>query len=257
MILTFFAHKKFGKKMRDGSIFGLLYVLSGCAIAWGVLSGTFFGQAWLPEWVKPLIPALREDRSVQMLCFFLGALHMSLGHAWRAILKWPSLAALCDAGWAMILWGAYFVAGYLVLSVPMPAAAKWLLAAGSLLVVLFTDASKGILRGIPGGFGNLLLNIMNNLTDVVSYVRLFAVGLASLAVADSFNKIALDIGFGSFGTSIVTGAILMFGQLLNVVLGPLSVLVHGIRLNVLEFCNHVDIKWTGFSYDPLREDAGR
>jgi len=42
---------------------------------------------------------------------------------------------------------------------------------------------------------------------------------------------------------------------LNLVLGPMSVLVHGVRLNVLEFCSHIDIKWTGFPYRPLHEEG--
>ncbi len=255
--LTLFAQLKFGSRVRDKSIFALFYVLSGFAIVWGILSGTFFGQAWLPQWFKPLMPALREDRKVQALCFFIGATHMSLGHAWRAILKAPALVALCDIGWAMILWGAYFVAGLLVLGNDFPPFASWLLIIGSVLVAFFTDPSKGILKGLPGGFGNLLLNIMNSLTDVVSYVRLFAVGLASVAVADSFNQIAADIGLGTFGKSIVTAFIIVFGQMLNIVLGPLSVLVHGVRLNVLEFCNHVDIKWTGFQYRPLEGHSAK
>jgi V/A-type H+-transporting ATPase subunit I len=254
MLLTFAAEKKLGGKVRDKSIFSLVYVLSGCAIVWGVLSGTFFGQAWLPQWVKPVLPQLRQDKSVIVLCFFIGAVHMTIGHTWRAILKSPALTALCDIGWTLIIWGAYFLAGYLVLDNAFPQFAKWLFIAGSVLVVFFTDPSRGILKGAPGGLGNLALNFMNNITDVISYVRLFAVGLASLAIADSFNAIASDIGLGSFGKSIVTALIAVFGQLLNVVLGPISVLVHGVRLNVLEFCSHVDIKWTGFLYKPLKED---
>ena len=49
-----------------------------------------------------------------------------------------------------------------------------------------------------------------------------------------------------------TSLILVLGHMLNVVLGPMAVLVHGVRLNVLEFCGHVDVKWSGFSYKPLK-----
>jgi len=41
---------------------------------------------------------------------------------------------------------------------------------------------------------------------------------------------------------------------LNILLGPMSVLVHGVRLNVLEFCGHADVKWSGFEYRPLKEE---
>ena len=100
----------------------------------------------------------------------------------------------------------------------------------------------------------MLLNFVNSFTDIVSYIRLFAVGLATVAIADAFNKMAMGIGFNSVLTGLATALILLLGHTLNIILGPLAVLVHGVRLNVLEFCNHVDIRWSGFSYKPLREE---
>jgi V/A-type H+-transporting ATPase subunit I len=119
--------------------------------------------------------------------------------------------------------------------------------------VLFTSPQKNILKGLGQGLGALALNLVNSFTDVVSYIRLFAVGLATVAVADSFNRMALDIGFGSFFSGIAAALILFIGQGLNILLGPMSVLVHGVRLNVLEFCGHLNVTWSGFSYKPLKE----
>ena len=125
----------------------------------------------------------------------------------------------------------------------------------SLLVLFFTNPRKNIIKGIGQGLGNLLLNLINNFTDIVSYIRLFAVGLATVAVADSFNKMAMEVGFGSLAAGLLTAFILLLGHSLNILLGPMSILVHGVRLNVLEFCNHLDIKWSGFSYRPLKEEG--
>lgn len=124
---------------------------------------------------------------------------------------------------------------------------------GSVFVLFFTSPNKNLLKGIGSGFGALLLNIVNSFTDVVSYIRLFAVGLASVAIADAFNNMAADVGRGNIFTAIAAVLIVLLGQMLNVILGPIAVLVHGVRLNVLEFCNHVDIKWTGFPYKPLKD----
>jgi len=254
LLLTIFAHKKFGKKLSDKSIFILFYILSLCAIIWGLLTGTIFGQEWLPSSFKPIVPALRNDKTIQELCFLLGATHLTIAHAWRAMLKLPRLTALADVGWISILWGGLFLAKTLVLGQTFPSFGKWLFIIGSAAVVIFTEPNKNVLKGLGAGLGNLLLNIVNSFTDIVSYIRLFAVGLATVAVADSFNKMALDIGFGNIFTSIATCLILLLGHGLNIVLGPMSVLVHGVRLNVLEFCSHVDIKWSGFAYRPLREE---
>lgn len=250
LLLTLWAHRKWGKRLKGGSVFALFYILSSCAIIWGVLSGTFFGQGW----IKPLVPALQNDKDMQALCFFLGAFHLSIAHLWRAILKSPSLAALADIGWVVILWGGFFLAKMLVLGSSFPGFAKWFFIAGPALVILFTSANRNILKGIGEGLGAFALSFINSFTDVVSYIRLFAVGLAGVAISEAFNKMALSIGFNSVITAAITSLILVAGHALNIVLGPLAVLVHGVRLNVLEFCSHVDVKWSGFAYKPLKEE---
>jgi V/A-type H+-transporting ATPase subunit I len=251
--LTLFARIKFGRRVKDKSVFILFYLLSSCAIIWGALSGTFFGQQWLPQTVKPLIPALRNSKDVQAFCFFLGAVHLSIAHLWRVIVKLPSFKALADIGWTLILWGAFFLAKMLILGDSFPEFGKWLFIAGALFVVLFTNPSRNVLKGISSGVGGLLLNLVNSFTDVVSYIRLFAVGLATVAIADAFNEMALGIGYNSFLTGAATAFILLVGHALNMVLGPLAILVHGLRLNVLEFSGHLDVKWGGFSYKPLKK----
>ena len=254
LALTVFCQIKFGKKAKNKSIFFLFYVLNISAVIWGVLTGTFFGQEWLTPWVKPLAPALKSDKNVQMLCFLIGAVHLSIAHTWRFITKMPSSKALADLGWVMIIWGGFFLANTLILACGFPDYAKWLFMIGPILVILFTDPQKNVLKGVGSGLQNFLLSVVNSFTDVVSYIRLFAVGLAGVAVADSFNSMAMDSGFGSVLSGLITILILLVGHSLNIVLGPMSVLVHGVRLNVLEFCSHVDIKWSGFEYKPLKEE---
>lgn len=253
LTLIFLAQRKWGPRLRDKSLFVLLYISCACAVAWGMLTGTFFGQEWLPQSVKPLIPALRSDKNIQTICFLLGAIHLSIAHAWRGIIKLPSFTALAECGWILILWGAFFLARMLVLGDAFSAFGKWLFILGAVLVVFFTDPNRNFLKGIGAGFGNLLLNFVNSFTDVVSYVRLFAVGLATVAVADAFNRMAMDVGYNSIIAAVVSSLILLLGHMLNVLLAPMSILVHGVRLNLLEFCNHADVKWSGFAYQPLRK----
>lgn len=252
-LLTFFAQLKTGEKLQNKSIFVLFYLFSLCAVIWGLLSGTIFGQAWLPVSVKPLIPALRQDKNIQEVCFVIGALHLSIGHIWRFIRKLPSFESLADLGWVFILWGAFFLAKTLILGEELAGMARIFFITGPLLVVFFTSVKKNILKGVGAGLGNLLLNFVNSFTDLVSYIRLFAVGLATVAVADAFNQMAMGVGFNSFFSGLTTAMILFLGHALNIVLGPMAILVHGVRLNVLEFCNHVDVKWSGFSYRPLKQ----
>ncbi|MDD5496726.1 MAG: hypothetical protein PHP46_06475, partial [Candidatus Omnitrophica bacterium] len=243
LFITFFAQKKWGTRTRDKSIFFLFYLLSSCAVIWGALTGTFFGQEWFSKFARPLVPALQKSKNVQTLCFFLGALQLSIGHIWRSIRKFPSIMALADLGWALILWGGFFLAKFLILGTDFPDFAKWFFIVGPVMVVVFTSPSRNIAKGIGSGLGSLLLNFVNSFTDIVSYIRLFAVGLATVAIADAFNKMAMSVGFNNVLSGLAASFVLIIGHLLNIILGPLAVLVHGVRLNVLEFCNHLDIKW--------------
>ncbi|MBU2035290.1 MAG: hypothetical protein KKA59_05900 [Candidatus Omnitrophica bacterium] len=253
--LTIFANWKWGKKIKEKSVFFLFYVLSFCAIIWGLLTGVFFGQAWLVAvgW-KPLLPMLQDTKNVQAFCFFLGALHLSIAHSWKAALKFPSLTALAEIGWIFVLWAAFFLARSLILGDAFPLFVKWLLLAGASLVIFFTSPQKNILKAIGSGLSAVALNLMNNFTDVVSYVRLFAVGLAGVAIADAFNSMAAGVGRDGILNLLLALIIIIAGHALNLMLGPMSVLVHGIRLNVLEFCGHVGINWSGRAYKPFKED---
>jgi V/A-type H+-transporting ATPase subunit I len=254
ILLTLFAERRFGKKMRDRTIFRLLYFFSGCAIFWGALTGTVFGQQWyLAAGFKPMIPVLNNTKFLQAFCFFLGAFHLTLAHAWQAVRKAPSPAALADIGWIMVLWSAYFFAKMLILSAPLPGFVNTLLCAGLLLVIFCTNPQKNLLKAVGEGLGTVALSIMNNFTDVVSYIRLFAVGLAGVAISDTVNTLASAFGANNIFAKI---AILFVGHTINIVLGPISVLVHGLRLNVLEFSSHIGLTWSGTPYRPL-ESPGK
>ena len=231
----------------------LFYLLGSCAIIWGILTGTFFGQGWLRTLgFTPLVPQLNDANVMGTFCFLLGALHLSIAHSWRAILKIPSLTALADVGYICILWTAFFLARTLILGEAFPPFGMWLVVAGIILVVVFTSPQANVLRGIGEGLGTMALSFMNNITDVISYIRLFAVSLASLAVAETTNYLAS--GFGSGVVALAAGVvIILFGHSLNIVLGLMSVLVHGVRLNVLEFSGHANVTWSGFEFEPLKE----
>jgi V/A-type H+-transporting ATPase subunit I len=118
--------------------------------------------------------------------------------------------------------------------------------------LFFTSPQKNILKTIGEGLGAIALSLVNNFTDVVSYIRLFAVGLAGVAIADAFNFMAYGvIKKGEPLTIIIAVLIIICGNALNIILGPMSILVHGVRLNVLEFCGHANVTWSGFVYKPF------
>ena len=252
LLLTIWLHKTMKLNKEKKTIVSLFFLLGSCAIVWGLLTGTFFGQGWL----TPLVPQLNNPNVMQTFCFFLGAFHLSIAHSWRAYLKFPSLTALADIGWICVLWTAFFLARTLILGDAFPPFGIWLVAAGVILVILFTNPrAHTMFRGIGEGLGAVALSFMNNITDVISYIRLFAVGLATLAIAETTNMLASDAsGFGNGVVALMAGVvILIIGHGLNIILGPMSVLVHGVRLNVLEFSGHANVTWSGVTFEPLKE----
>jgi V/A-type H+-transporting ATPase subunit I len=256
--LTYWLQKKKGKAVANKNIFFLGYLLSSCAIIWGALSGTFFGQEWLTTRnIKPLLPALNDPAAMQNICFLLGAIHLTVAHAWRACVKFPQQNFLADVGWIAVLWSGYFLARALILAEPFPGFGLPLALGAIALVLFFSEPRKNILKRLGAGFLSVTfgLSFMSAFTDVVSYVRLFAVGLAGVAIANTTNTIAAGLGPGIIaflGGIFIT----VIGHALNLALGPIAVLVHGVRLNVLEFgVNHTNISWGGEAYRPLEEVA--
>lgn len=259
-VLAFFLHRKMRTKISDPTAFYLVYVLSACTIVWGFLTGTFFGVSLFGNFVKPAAPWLGNEKNVQLLCFLIGALHLTIAHVWRGLRKGRSLLILSDVGWIAIVWAAYFYAQQFILSVPVPSFVNPMVFIAFIVIILFSQPFQDIVKDV-GGFavGILLtvLTVISTLIDVISYIRLFAVGTAGLALAEAFNQMAIAMGFHNLFLGLGAIVILVAGHLLNVLLGIMAVMVHGLRLNILEFSGHLSLEWSGVPYSPFRRLHGK
>ncbi len=239
---VFFRHKLRKKNQETDKVklaFRLGFLLCGCVIAWGVLTGTYFGQAWLTGKIKPLIPWLTNEKNVQLVCFIIGGVHLSIAHGWRAVLKMPRLHFLSDVGWILFIWGMFFWVKFFVLGSSLPSFANWLAGAGMVLVLFMTCPNRNPLISLRDLGVNIVFDFISTFTDIISYIRLFAVGLATVAVADAAN---------SMGPVWI---IILYT--VNIILAVLALVVHGIRLNTLEFSTHLGLQWAGFEYSPFKK----
>jgi len=155
--------------------------------------------------------------------------------------------AIAEIGWLMALWTAFFLAMNVIAGVDYPSFMTWVGLAGIAMALVFS----GDLTNVAGMF-QFPFKVIGCFADIASYLRLFAVGSAAVALARVFNGMALEMGWDGVLASFGSAVILLVGHSLNLVLGPLSVLVHGLRLNLLEFSGHMGQEWTGFKYDPFR-----
>lgn len=243
---TFFAHRKLKNRVKDPTPFQLMYLLTGFTILWGVLTGTYFGQQWLPSPVRPLVPWLNDSLHIQWLCFTIALVHLSIARAWKVKIKFPDLTALSEVGWLLIIWGMYFLANMFVLNMPFPKFAGWFFAIGIPLALVFMVPLKEFTQKVPQEIIPFVLSVVAAGTDIISYIRLYAVGLATVAVADAAN--AMPAALPAFGLGYF---FMIFLHILNMILATMAILVHGIRLNVLEFSGHLSLEWAGFKYSPF------
>lgn len=283
--------KSVAKKQKVAPILNLALLLGIATIAWGTVTCTWFGlspeqlpswlvnlsvppisnastEAWLPFWSDdPSKGTLTTAQNLQIFCFTLGFLQLSVAH-FKGIARYhKSLKMLGEVGSLLQLWGMYYVVlnmvvssqifgfGELIYGIPVGKVSIGLVAFGFALSFVFSNYDGSIGKSILESCKNIisvLLGVVNVFSDIVSYIRLWAVGLAGAAISNTVNTMAGPI-LGHAILFIAAIILLVFGHGLNMVLNLLSVIVHGVRLNTLEFSNHLGMSWSGFKYTPFAE----
>jgi V/A-type H+-transporting ATPase subunit I len=218
----------------------VLGTLVVATVVYGVLVGSFFGVAPAPDTFLSRLAVLdmTDTNSMMVLSITIGAIHVMLGNLIDARRYGWSPRALPSLGWAM-----FVLAGY-TLFVAAQAGADWLRGpavalgiVGLVLVFGFTGYGARPLgrlgRGLVG-----LTRITAAFGDVLSYLRLFALGLASASLAIAFNGMAANAREAIPGAGLLAALfILAIGHSLNLLLAVASGVIHGLRLNVIEFFN--------------------
>jgi V/A-type H+-transporting ATPase subunit I len=249
LLITMVSRKVFSKV--PSTTFLLFGIFSGCTLVWGVLTGNYFGINDIPAPFKALrVEWLTHEKNIIHLCFLIGSIHLTVAHAWNAISMMNSTRVVAQFGWICITWTMYITAHTMILDATFPSWGYYLLFTALVCVVMFTT-TPGQIKKDWADLMMLPLNIISNFVDVVSYIRLFAVGSASLSVATSFNEMALEKGINSIFTGLSAAMILFLGHGLNIALMALGILVHGVRLNTLEFSGHAGVQWKGIPYRPF------
>ena len=265
-------------------LFGLSTVL------WGTLTCTWFGLSpeQLPEWLKslsiPVISNVYADKlwslpwtsdgvglttaqNLQIFCFSLALIQLTVAHIKGAVRNKGSIKMLGDIGSILQLLGIYYLVlslvvnaevfsfGLVIGGVPVGTVAIALIGIGFVLSFVFSNYEGSIIKSILSSLTNIvsvLLGVVNVFSDIVSYIRLWAVGLAGAAISATVNELAGPL-LGNFMFMILAIVLLVFGHGLNMILNILSVIVHGIRLNTLEFSSHLDMSWSGHKFKPFKE----
>ena len=128
-----------------------------------------------------------------------------------------------------------------------------LLVGGVLLVLFFHDMEKSLGARAASGFLPLFFIFTGILGDVLSYVRLFALGVASSVLGLVVNQIGMQIMENSWWGLLIGIVFLIFGHTLNFCIAILGSFVHPLRLTFVEFYNNAQFKGGGKAYQPFKK----
>ena len=249
--------------MRQAAWFATLCAVS--TIVFGLFSGSFFGIS-LSKW----FPSIRFfDFQGQFFSWALaiGVLQILFGMLLRVIM------ITCSAGFRYALgvlgWFIVVLAAALSLGLPMldpnwaipfftssSPAFYAALAVGGVLMLFFNSPGKNPFVNVGLGLWDTYNNLTGILSDVLSYIRLFAIGLSGGILATVFNDLAN--GFVPDGSNIVVRLlimipILLIGHGINIFMSVISSFVHPMRLTFVEFYKNAGFEMSMRSFDPLRK----
>ncbi len=238
-LLAFWKRLDATAAQRSWRRFGVM--ISGATILYGVLVGSYFGVSPPDGSVLARFKVLdlNNFNAMMMMSIVVGVLHLVLANALAARAAWGQRKAIANLGWIAALIGGFILwLSYMNATSMAPGAA--MMGAGVLAIVLFS--SERMIKTpmdwvwrLVGGLQSLA-GAMGAFGDVLSYMRLFALGLASASLAITFNDLAGSVMQALKGPGILFGLlILIVGHVLNFALAMMSGVVHGLRLNYIEF----------------------
>ncbi len=244
----------------------LLLAMVVATVAYGVATGSYFGTtpdrlAWLQLKVEGQ-PLLTHKDAMMMLSLGIGVFHLCLANlitAWQQRGRGQALAAV---GWAVGILGGYLLG---LFSQETNKAAVWLAETwgrdvasfqpllkqvgqvglfGGLAMIFLFSSSRPLWSRKPADWGWRMIDGLLGLTnvtkafgDTLSYLRLFALGFASAQLAVTFNNMAAGMQTVPGVGMLLAILVLILGHTVNMVLGIMGGVVHGLRLNCIEFFN--------------------
>lgn len=228
----------------------IMWILAGggvLTVFWGFMYNTWFGFAPWPTVFDPVNNSL----PVMALCIGLGALHLFAGLALGAaqnIKKGDWLSAVYDQlSWVML------VVGLGLLMLPQTSEiGKWMaiIGAGIILLTAGRDKSKNPFKRLVSGLG-ALYGVTSWISDLLSYMRLFGMGLATGVIGMVINQLVGMIMAGGI-IGIIIGAVVFVGaHLFNAAINILGSYVHACRLQYIEFFGKF-YEEGGIPFNPLR-----
>ena len=254
-----------GLKKLLGKIAPLGVTLGIATTVVGFLFHTFFSidmltWSWLPEAVKKcMLPStIAGYDGTMVLALLVGIVHICLAmivKTYQATKTKGFANSLSTWGWTLLIVGGVVVGGLALMGVMDKAVTKWVVIAlgalSALGIFFLNDLHRNPLLNVGSGLWETYNTATGLLGDVLSYLRLYALGLAGAKLGEAFNAIGQQaLGDGGVGW-IWFILIVVIGHVLNIAMCVLGAFVHPLRLNFLEFFKNSGYEGSGRNYHPL------
>ncbi|MCW3786383.1 V-type ATP synthase subunit I [Plebeiibacterium sediminum] len=262
------------KQKEANPILSLIQLLGASTMFFGILGGTFFGI----ELYKTNLPVYRDlaksmeasGITVQDIMFksslILGLIQMLFGMFLRAakeIKQAGFIHAVSTLGWAFLIIASavnYLVADKMnveFMNIP------YMIIGGICLIGIFfmNTPGKSLLLNFGSGLWDTYNTVVGGVGDLLSYVRLFALGLASAILGLVFNDLALKLINPEAGIVMqIVGFVLMLvilvvGHAINIFMSGLGSMVHPLRLTFVEFYKNAGFEGGGKAYNPFKKQV--
>ena len=234
----------------------------------GFFLGTFFGMSlleatWYPESLKQLIVSgsVMGFDAQMVLAIGIGVFHICLAMVVKALCytkRFGFAETLSVWGWVLLIVGGLIVVSAAAL-LNLPAqVTKWAIISiavvSALAIYIFNTPGRNPLINIGAGLWDTYNMATGILGDVLSYVRLYALGLAGGMLGGAFNSIALML-LGEHPTWhwLPFLLILLFGHVLNILMSALGAFVHPLRLTFVEYFKNAGYEGKGTLYKPFKK----
>ena len=263
------------QKMQDsglGKMYRLIGFLGGMTFFVGLFLGTFFGMSilsasWAPSWLKALcIDGWFPDGKIagfpvqMVLAVAIGVLHICLAMIIKTVnftKRFGFSKTVSTWGWTTLIVGGIVVISLGMMEVLSAEVFKWVIialaAVSGLAIFVFNTPGRNPLVNIGSGLWDTYNMVTGLLGDVLSYIRLYALGLAGGMLGNAFNimgTMILDIPVPVVNW-VFCIVILIFGHVLNLAMSCLGAFVHPLRLTFVEYFKNSGYEGTGAKYNPL------
>lgn len=241
-LLLLWKWKAWGQTKTMKRMRGLMTYIVGACIIWGMMVGGYFGIMPKPHTFLANFQILDVNNYnvMMILSIFFGVLHLSIGNFADFRCKGNSPQRWVPIGWIGIITGGFFVwigsmgTGFLTFVKILGILA---MLGGGGLAFWFINPHPVWWKRALGGF-NIVPKLSAAFGDTLSYLRLFALGLAGSSLSGTFNSLGMALDDAVPGIGVLLAIfVIVFGHVLNFGLSLMGAVIHGLRLNYIEFFN--------------------